>query len=89
MADQFPKIPKIKEAVTIELMDGTVLVGHMFIDATSRIQDVLNGDSQFFPFQTAAAAGQSEIAIINKGAVKTVRPTHQDSRQDNRPAPGA
>ncbi|MFO1190436.1 MAG: hypothetical protein U1E97_12865 [Alphaproteobacteria bacterium] len=77
MVERFPKIPKVKEPVTIALMDGTVLDGHMFIDATSRIQDVLNGESQFFPFLTDAG-GQIEIAIINKAAVKTVRPKHQD-----------
>ncbi len=73
MVGQFPKIPKIKEPVTIELMDGTIVNGHMFIDATSRIQDVLNGDPQFFPFLTAETGARQEITIINKSAVKTVR----------------
>lgn len=85
MVDRFPKIPKVKEPVTVELMDGSRLNGHMFIDATSRIQDVLNGDTQFFPFLTTEADGRSEITIINKGAVKTVRPR----RQDADPSPSA
>jgi len=77
MVDRFPKIPKVKEPVRIELLDGTALDGHMFIDATSRIQDVLNGDAQFFPFLVAAGEAAAEITIINKRAVKTVKPKHQ------------
>jgi len=42
MAFGAAKIPKIREHAELTLSDGTHLVGHVFIDATSRIQDLLN-----------------------------------------------
>ena len=43
MADhQFPHIPKVGEFAQIQLVNGTVMKGHIFVEATSRIQDVLN-----------------------------------------------
>jgi hypothetical protein len=77
MADQFPKAPKLKEPVVLLLMDGSVLEGHMFVDATSRIQDVLNSDLLFFPVQVTDEAGETSILILNKAAVRSVRPKPQ------------
>ena len=37
------KIPKVREYAELTLTDGTVLSGYVFVDATARIQDLLNG----------------------------------------------
>jgi len=50
MAQNFPKIPKLREYAEIELADGSKMTGHMFVEATTRIQDVLNDDLAYFAF---------------------------------------
>ena len=44
--------------------------GHVFIDATSRIQDLLNGPTNFFPFVDE----NNVVLLINKVHVAHVRP---------------
>jgi hypothetical protein len=45
-----PKIPKIREYTQKKMSDGSILNGYVFVEAMSRIQDVLNGATQFIPF---------------------------------------
>jgi len=72
MAQNFPKIPKVREYAEIELADGTKMTGYMFIEATSRIQDILNDDKPYFAF---AGEGEDDgVVLINKAAVVRVRP---------------
>jgi len=68
-----PKIPKIQERVEITMHDGTVLNGHVFIEATMRIQDLLNDALNFFPLMD----DRREVHLISKAAVARVRP-HDD-----------
>lgn len=65
-----PKIPKIREQAEITLIDGTMMKGYVFIDATSRIQDLLNDPSNFFAFIDE----HSVVLLINKNHVAHVRP---------------
>ncbi|MEW5703560.1 MAG: hypothetical protein AB1781_03100 [Pseudomonadota bacterium] len=65
-----PKIPKIREYIEITLQDGKVLKGHVFIEATMRIQDLLNDSHRFFPFLDEA----EQMHLISKAAVAHVRP---------------
>ena len=67
---QMPKIPKVREQAEITLIDGTQMKGHVFIDATSRIQDLLNGPTNFFPFVDE----NNVVLLINKVHVAHVRP---------------
>ncbi len=64
------KIPKVQESAEITLADGTVMMGHLFIEATSRIQDVLNSPTPFFPFIDE----DGQLHLINKAVVARVRP---------------
>ena len=66
----FPKIPKVREYVQLKLTDGNVLTGYVFVDATSRIQDLLNSSTQFIPFIDE----NESILLINKSAIVQVRP---------------
>ncbi|MGY9005670.1 MAG: hypothetical protein ACKVJQ_06190 [Alphaproteobacteria bacterium] len=65
-----PRIPKIREHAIITLGDATVLTGHVFIEATTRIQDLLNGPEPFFAFINE----EDEIRLLNKQWVVQVRP---------------
>lgn len=63
-------VPKIKEFAELQLMDGSSLKGYVFIEVTSRIQDMLNAGSGFFPFMDE----QDRIHLINRAAVARLRP---------------
>jgi hypothetical protein len=68
------RVPKVREYAEITLMDGSTLTGYVFVDATARIQDLLNGPNAFFPF-----VDQSErIMLLNKASIMHVRP-HDDA----------
>ena len=43
-------VPKINEFAELQFMDGSSLKGYVFIEVTSRIQDMLNAGPCFFPF---------------------------------------
>ncbi|MHA1113959.1 MAG: hypothetical protein ACTSRY_05570 [Alphaproteobacteria bacterium] len=71
---QFPKVPKVKEYVEITLADGEVMRGYMFMEVTSRIQDVLNSETRFFPFIGKTDGDEEELVLINKNSVGRVTP---------------
>jgi hypothetical protein len=65
-----PKIPKIREYAQVRMNDGSVLTGYVFVEATSRIQDVLNSAAQFIPF-----VDENEvILLLNKASIAHLRP---------------
>ncbi|MGB0574643.1 MAG: hypothetical protein ACPGPC_00580 [Alphaproteobacteria bacterium] len=65
-----PKSPKIREYAQVKMSDGSVLTGYVFVEATSRIQDVLNGATQFIPF-----VDENEvILLLNKASIAHLRP---------------
>ena len=67
---QHQQVPKIKDYAKITLANGTVMSGYFFIEATSRVQDVLNSENGFFPFITE----DEEIHLLNKFYVLYVEP---------------
>lgn len=67
---RMPKIPKVREYVELQLGDGSIVKGHVFIEATSRIQDLLNSELRFFPFVDE----REQIHLISKEWVKMARP---------------
>ena len=64
------KIPKIQQHAEITLSDGVVLSGYVFVEATARIQDLLNDDVPFMPFIDEEDA----VHLLNKSAIVRVRP---------------
>jgi hypothetical protein len=70
MAQNFPKIPKVREYAELDLADGSKMKGYMFVEATSRIQDVLNNELAYFAF----VDDQERVFIVNKSAIVRVRP---------------
>ena len=73
MDPQFPKVPKVREYAEITMNDGKVLSGYVFVEATSRIQDLLNNDIAFMPFIDE----EERIHLLNKAAIIRVRPFDQ------------
>jgi hypothetical protein len=67
---QFFKIAKVREWAELTIDDGSVLVGEMFVEATSRIQNVVNDESPFFAFFDQ----DDQLSLLNKSAVIRVRP---------------
>ncbi len=49
MAIRFPKVPKVRVRADVSLQDGTQVAGQVFVEATTRIQDLLNAPEPFFP----------------------------------------
>ena len=54
----------------LTMTDGSTLTGYVFVEATSRIQDVLNSETQFIPF----IDDSDEILLLNKASIMKVRP---------------
>jgi hypothetical protein len=67
------KIPKVREYAEITLSDGTVMTGFVFVEATSRILDLLNQDPPFFPLIDK----EERIHLVNKHMIVHVRPFDQ------------
>lgn len=70
MIARAPRIPKVREHAELTLADGTVMAGYVFVEATLRIQDLLNDPAPFFAFVDT----NEQVHLINKGAVSRVRP---------------
>jgi hypothetical protein len=65
------RVPKVREYAEITLMDGSTLSGYVFVDATARVQDLLNGPNAFFPFVDKS----EQIILLNKASIMHVRPS--------------
>lgn len=64
------KIPKVREYAELTLTDGTILSGYVFVDATARIQDLLNDDAPFMPF----IDNGETVHLVNKMAIVRIQP---------------
>lgn len=64
------KIPKVREYAELTLSDGMVLSGYVFVDATARIQDLLNDNAPFMPF----IDNSETVHLINKMAIVRIQP---------------
>lgn len=70
-ADKESKV-RTKHTVEVELIleDGTTLSGEVFVLPDERIQDLLNGDAQFFPLRLE----NREILLISKSSIVICKP---------------
>ena len=67
------KVPKVREYAEIALSNGSVMMGYVFVEATSRIQDLLNEEPAFFAFIDK----EERIHLVNKNMIVHVRPFDQ------------
>jgi hypothetical protein len=58
-------IPKVRYACDLVLTDGTRMEGDIFLEATARMQDMLNDPKPFFPFVDS----NNVVHLINKAAL--------------------
>ena len=65
--------PKTKVAVEIELGDGTLMMGSMFVAATQRLSDLLNDDRRFLPFETS----EGVVVSLRKSVISRVTELNQ------------
>jgi hypothetical protein len=70
MAIRFPKVPKVRVRADVSLQDGTQVAGQVFVEATTRIQDLLNAPEPFFPLIDEAGT----VHLINKRSVVQLVP---------------
>jgi hypothetical protein len=63
--------PKNKIPASVVTTDGEIFEGYLFVSGDQRIKDMLNGDSQFIPFETRGGA----MYILNRSAIARVVPT--------------
>ena len=67
-ASTYVRRPKRKTPVTVVTTDGELFDGFLFTTGDQRVKDLLNGDSQFVPFETLAGG----IHIINRDMISRV-----------------
>lgn len=70
MAIRMPRVPKVRVRADITLQDGTSISGQVFVEATVRIQDLMNAPEPFFPFVDDTGV----VRLINKNAVILLTP---------------
>ena len=70
MAVRLPKIPKVRVRADMLLQGGAGMSEQVFVEATSRIQDLLNSPDPFFPFVDETGT----VHLINKSSVVQITP---------------
>ena len=70
-ANTHARQPKNKIPASVVTTDGEIFDGYLFVSGDQRIKDMLNGDSQFIPFETRGGA----LYIMNRSAIARVVPT--------------
>ncbi|MGH6932956.1 MAG: J domain-containing protein [Dongiaceae bacterium] len=83
MYDSVGKLQKTKLQVEMELDDGAVLRGCVFVGQRQRLPDLMNDDRQFLPFETT----EGLITIVRKQVVRRVTPLNQMPEQPNNTDP--
>ncbi len=75
--------PKAKVAVELELNDGTLMMGSLFVSGTQRLSDLLNDDRSFLPFETS----EGTVVSLRKSVIVRVTELNQrvPIRPDNSP----
>ncbi len=70
MAIRFPKVPKVRVTADVSLQDGSQFRGQVFVEATTRIQDLMNSPDPFFPL----VDDNGQVRLINKSSVVQLTP---------------
>lgn len=76
------RTPKNKTPVTVVTMDGEIFDGSFFTSGDQRVKDLLNGESQFVPFETLGGA----IYLLNREQISRVMPRRESAREEERTA---
>lgn len=87
-ASTYVHLPKSKATVSVVTTDGEIFDGCFFVSGDQRIKDLLNGESDFLPFETLGGA----IYILNRKTISRVMPRarnveHLNGLRDESDAP--
>jgi hypothetical protein len=69
---------KVKIEVEIELLDGRIMLGHVFGAPKQRLSDLLNDDRQFVPFESSAGI----VTVVRKSSIMRATPVQQTAQVD-------
>ena len=69
-ANTHSRRPKNKIMVSVVTADGEIFEGYLFVSGDQRVKDMLNGNSQFVPFETRGGA----MYILNRNSIARVVP---------------
>lgn len=69
------RTPKNKVGCSVVTTDGEMFDGSFFCSGDQRLKDVLNGDSEFLPFETMGGA----IYLLNRLCIARVMPRHEQA----------
>lgn len=74
---------KAKVAVEVELDDGTLMMGSLFVGGMQRLSDLLNDDRRFLPFETS----EGTVISLRKSIIARVCELNQRTagRAENSP----
>ncbi len=67
---RYQHTPKVRQYAEITMIDGVILSGYVFVEATSRISDLLDNGMPFMPFVDS----QEQIQLIQKSAIIRIKP---------------
>ena len=67
------RTPKKKVPCSLVTMDGESLEGSFFLSGDQRIKDLLNGDNEFFAFETKSGT----IHLLNRDSIARVTPREE------------
>lgn len=70
MAIRFPRVPKVRVHADVALQNGAQVRGQVFVEATTRIQDLMNSPEPFFPFIDE----NGTVHLLNKNSVVQLTP---------------
>jgi len=70
MAIRFPRVPKVRAHADVALQNGAQFRGQVFVEATTRIQDLMNSPEPFFPFIDE----NGTVHLLNKNSVVQLTP---------------
>lgn len=70
------KVTKMPLQVRIALDDGSVLDGVLYVTPQGRLSDLLNGEREFLPFETA----DGSFLVLKKSSFRSVQPVELDNK---------
>lgn len=64
---------EVKLRVELELADGTAMLGDLFVSPHQRLQDLLNDERSFVPFETS----EGVVTVLRKSAILRATPLNE------------
>ena len=76
-SSQKTRTPKKRISAKVVTADGDLFEGCLFLTGECRVSDLLNGESDFLPFETL----NGDIYILNRRMISHVMPREADAQK--------